>query len=65
MLREQREIDAVELAAAASGDKVPQTLKSARRAGLLESDILGALGIANNPLVRGALRSGSEVDASA
>jgi para-aminobenzoate N-oxygenase AurF len=63
MLREQREIDAVELAAAASGEKVPQTLKSARRAGLLEHDILEALGIADNPLIRGALRVGSETEA--
>ena len=46
MLREQQEINAAELAAAASGAKVPHLLKSARRAGLLEPEILEALGLA-------------------
>ncbi len=61
MLSEQREQNARDLAAAASGAKVPHLLKSARRAGLLEPAILEALGIADHPLVRGALRS--EADA--
>jgi hypothetical protein len=57
MLREQREINAAELAEAVSGAKVPHLLKSARRAGLLEADILEALGLADQPLIRGALRA--------
>ena len=57
MLREQQEINAAELAAAASGAKVPHLLKSARRAGLLEPEILEALGFASHPLIRGALRA--------
>ncbi|HZR84987.1 MAG TPA: ferritin-like domain-containing protein [Candidatus Binatia bacterium] len=57
LLREQAEKNAADLAAAASGEKVPHLLKSARRAGLLEPEILEALGVAENPLVRGALRA--------
>ena len=56
MLREQQEINAADLAAAVSGARVPHLLKSARRAGLLAPEILEALGIANQPLIRGALR---------
>jgi hypothetical protein len=56
LLREQHELNAAELAEAASGTKVPQLLKSARRAGLLAPEILDALGLAGQPLVRGALR---------
>lgn len=55
MLHEQAEINRAELAAAASGAKVPHLLKSARRAGLLEPDIVQALGLAAHPLVQGAL----------
>jgi hypothetical protein len=58
MLQEQRRINEAELAAAASGERVPQLLKSARRAGMLEAEILEALGIADQPLIRGALRAG-------
>ena len=57
MLREQQAINAADLAQIASGEKVPQLLKSARRAGLLEPDILDALGLRDNPLIRGALRA--------
>jgi len=57
MLREQQAINAAELAEAASGAKVPHLLKAARRAGLLEPDILDALGLANQALIRGALRN--------
>jgi hypothetical protein len=57
MLREQHEINGAELEEAASGAKVPHLLKAARRAGLLEADILGALGLQGQPLIRGALRS--------
>ena len=60
LLREQQAINAADLAAAASGEKVPHLLKSARRAGLLAPEILEALGIADQPLVRGALRGGAE-----
>jgi hypothetical protein len=56
MLHEQDEINRADLAAAASGAKVPHLLKSARRAGLLEPELLDALGIATHPLVQGALR---------
>jgi hypothetical protein len=56
MLREQRELNARELADAASGVKVPHLLKCARRAGLLEPEILEALGLARQPLLLGALR---------
>ena len=62
MLREQRELNARDLAAAASGERVPHLLKSARRAGLLEPEILEALGIADQPLIRGALRGAPEVE---
>jgi len=60
MLREQEEINAADLAAAASGERVPHLLRSARRAGLLEPEILEALRIADHPLVSGALRAGPE-----
>jgi hypothetical protein len=65
LLREQQEINAADLAEAASGAKVPHLLKSARRAGLLAPDILEALGLANQPLIRGALRGGADVEAEA
>jgi hypothetical protein len=55
MLREQEEINREDVAAAASGARVPHLLKSARRAGLLEADLLDALGIGDHPLIRGAL----------
>jgi hypothetical protein len=60
MLREQHEINAAELADAASGAAVPQLLKSARRAGLLEPEILEALDLTSQPLIRGALRATPE-----
>lgn len=60
MLEEQRAVNAAELALAASGEKVPHLLKSARRVGLLEPEILEALRIADHPLIRGALRGGVE-----
>lgn len=55
MLAEQEEINATELAAAAAGAKVPHLLRSARRAGLLDPEIVAALRIDRHPLVRGAL----------
>jgi hypothetical protein len=57
MLREQQEINAAELAEATSGARVPHLLKSARRAGLLDPEILEALGLAGHPVVRGALHA--------
>ncbi len=57
MLREQQEINAADLRAATSGAKVPHLLKSARRVGLFEPEILDACGIADHPLIRGALRA--------
>jgi len=57
MLVEQRAINAQELADAASGAAVPHLLKNARRAGLLDPDIVEALGLARQPLIRGALKS--------
>jgi hypothetical protein len=65
MLREQQEINAAELAEAASGVTVPHLLKSARRAGLLEPEILEALRLTNQPLIRGALRAPLEPEARA
>ena len=62
LLREQQAINAVDLAEAASGAKVPHLLKSARRAGLLAPEILEALGVADQPLIRGALRSAAEAE---
>jgi hypothetical protein len=65
MLREQEAINTADLAEAASGAKVPHLLKSARRAGLLEPEILAALGIADHALIRGALRGAVEADSAA
>jgi hypothetical protein len=56
LLREQHEINVAELAEATSGAKVPHLLKSARRVGFFEPDILEALGLSREPLIRGALR---------
>ena len=64
LLAEQEEINAADMAAAASGAQVPHLLKSARRAGLLEPDILAALRLSNQPLIRGALRDGAAVQSS-
>ena len=57
LLREQQEINAAERAEALSGHRIPQVMKSARRAGLLEPDILEALGLSQHPLVRATLSS--------
>jgi hypothetical protein len=65
MLREQQEINAAELADAASGANVPHLLKSARRAGLLEPEILDALGLSDQPLIRAALRGSADAEAHA
>ena len=57
MLAEQQAINEQELADAASGAAVPHLLKNARRAGLLQPDIVDALGLAKLPLIRGALKA--------
>jgi len=57
MLREQEEINAADIAETVSGAKVPHLLKSARRVGLLEPEILEALDFGRHPLIRAALRS--------
>ena len=58
LLREQQEINARERAEVLAGRRLPQLMKSARRAGLLEPDILEALGLADHPLVRVTLAVG-------
>lgn len=60
LLREQREINATDMAETLGGRKVPHLLKSARRAGLLKPEILEAIGAAEHPLVRAAVRSTDE-----
>lgn len=62
MLREQEELNAADVAAMASGQRVPHVMKSARRAGLLEADLLDALGLTEQPLVQAALRVGVDAD---
>jgi para-aminobenzoate N-oxygenase AurF len=56
MLREQQEINAAELTEVVAGTRVPHLLKSARRVGLLDPDILAAMDFGDHPLIRGALR---------
>jgi hypothetical protein len=56
MMAEQQALNAAELAAIASGERVPHLLKNARRSGLLKPEILEALGLSDHPIVRGALR---------
>src|SRR5262245_21007341 len=63
LLHEQEQLNAADLAQAVSGAKVPHLLKSARRAGLLEPEILDALDLSSEPLVRGALRGSVDADA--
>jgi hypothetical protein len=57
LLREQQAINAAERTEAESGGRLPQVMKSARRAGLLEPDILDALGLRDHPLVVASLRA--------
>jgi hypothetical protein len=61
MLREQQTINAAEHEALLAGRKVPQLLKSARRAGLLKAEILEALGLHDHPVIRGAMSSNVEM----
>jgi hypothetical protein len=64
MLREQQAINAEEAARIISGQRVPHLLKSARRAGLLQPEIVEALGLRQHPLVRAALREAGAAEAS-
>jgi hypothetical protein len=57
LLREQQALNATERSEAEAGHRLPQVMKSARRAGLLEPDILTALGLAEHPLVVASLRA--------
>jgi hypothetical protein len=57
LLREQQAINAEQRSQALAGQRIPQLMKSARRAGLLEPDILAALGLAAHPLVQATLRA--------
>jgi hypothetical protein len=57
LLAEQQAVNAAERTEVLSGRRVPQSLKSSRRAGLLEPDILDALGLRDHPLVTVALRA--------
>jgi hypothetical protein len=56
MLAEQRAINAAEMAEMTSGRKLPHLLKSARRCGLLQPEIVEALGLQRHPLILAALR---------
>jgi hypothetical protein len=57
LLREQEEVNARNRADAVAGRRIPQVMKSARRAGLLERDILEELGLTNHPLIEATLRT--------
>lgn len=57
MLREQDELNGADLREMAAGRNVPHLLKNARRVGLLAPEILEAFGLADNPIVGGALRA--------
>ncbi|MEO8601417.1 MAG: ferritin-like domain-containing protein [bacterium] len=55
LLAEQQTINSRARGEALAGRKLPQLMKSARRAGLLDPEILDALGIREHPLVRATL----------
>lgn len=55
LLEEQRAINAQQRAEALTGRRLPQVMKSARRAGLLDAEILEALGLSDHPMVRATL----------
>jgi hypothetical protein len=65
MLREQRAVNAAEAEQVTSGRRIPHLLTSARRAGLLEPEILDALGVRRHPILQGALRHADESAAEA
>jgi hypothetical protein len=51
MLREQQAINAGARSEALAGRRLPQLMKSARRAGLLDPEIVSALGLTDHPLI--------------
>jgi hypothetical protein len=57
LLREQQTANAADRTEVLAGRRIPQLLKSARRAGLLAPDILDALGLREHPMVGVALRT--------
>jgi hypothetical protein len=57
LLREQQTVNATTRGEALAGRKLPQLMKSARRAGLLEPDILEALGLREHPLVAATMQA--------
>lgn len=62
MLREQQAVNATEAAEVLSGRRIPHLLKSARRAGLLQPEIVEALGLGRHPLVLAVQRSPADSD---
>lgn len=56
MLIEQQEVNQNEAREVLSGRRLPHLLTSARRAGLLDADIIDALGLVEHPLVGAAQR---------
>jgi hypothetical protein len=60
LLKEQQAVNAADMEKIVSGQRVPHLLKSARRAGMLDPEILAALGLDENPVVRAALRPGAD-----
>ena len=57
LLREQQALNAAARTDALAGRRIPQVMKSARRAGLLAPDVLDALGLADHPLIQATLRT--------
>ena len=57
LLAEQQVVNADTRSQALAGRRIPQVMKSARRAGLLEADILAALGLTDHPLVAATLHA--------
>ena len=55
LLREQASVNQAARDEALSGRKLPPLMKSARRAGLLEPEILAALNLGEHPLIRATL----------
>jgi len=57
LLREQQAVNGSARSEALAGRKLPQLMKSARRAGLLEADILDALGVREHPLIQATIKT--------
>lgn len=63
MMAEQLPIMQKQYEDVTTGKRVPQELKSARRAGLMAPEILEALGLSDHPVILGALKSAPDQDA--